>query len=173
MCVVRYKWCSCHYLWNFCSDTVFHSVTVGLIWCLKCLLCFTSSSFSFSPFSCFFSQMQKLYIILTFLSSLCFHTAVPLTECNDTTQYAWPMANPTRCCNKCLPGTVVSFHTCTVFIWTGCFSNQLCAVVGQQMRSRSAETCDIKCVPCSSNQFSDSHNVEMDCTICNSCSKRE
>ncbi|XP_026226417.1 CD27 antigen isoform X2 [Anabas testudineus] len=89
--------------------------------------------------------MQPLYIIFTFLSSLCCLSSVISLECNNT-QYPWPVNDPQLCCNMCLPG--------------------------QRMNRRSPTSCEIDCQPCIKDQYSDSCSVEMSCTMCNSCNKQ-
>ncbi|KAK5861779.1 hypothetical protein PBY51_017229 [Eleginops maclovinus] len=89
--------------------------------------------------------MQPLCnLALTFLCALSFLSSVFSLQCNDT-QYAWPVDQPTLCCNKCQPG--------------------------QRMRQRSPVTCENKCGPCATNRYTDTYTVMYDCEVCDKCNK--
>ncbi|XP_010741751.2 CD27 antigen [Larimichthys crocea] len=65
-------------------------------------------------------------------------------ECNET-QYEWPVGKPQFCCEKCKPG--------------------------QYLHRRNNKVCDKECKPCINDRYSDTHNVDMYCGICDTCTK--
>ncbi|RVE62781.1 hypothetical protein OJAV_G00161160 [Oryzias javanicus] len=94
----------------------------------------------------FSSTMQLLHYYVFYL--FCGLHVLPSgasVQCNDK-QYAWPLNDPTLCCNKCEPGYKMKV-------------------------SRTGQTCNNKCIPCEEERFSDSYNVEMSCKVCETCDK--
>ncbi|KAF6735186.1 Tumor necrosis factor receptor superfamily member 5 [Oryzias melastigma] len=90
--------------------------------------------------------MQLLHHYMFFL--LCGLHVLPSgasVQCNDK-QYAWPLDNPSLCCNKCEPGY-------------------------KMKGPRIGKTCNNECIPCEGERFSDSYNVEMSCKVCETCDK--
>ncbi|XP_029958182.1 CD27 antigen-like [Salarias fasciatus] len=79
------------------------------------------------------------------LACLCSLWAPALSiECDEKTQYAWPINKPQKCCNKCPPGHYMSQDPNT--------------------------SCNVKCEPCIGKRYMETYNVKMHCEVCNFCS---
>ncbi|XP_053287627.1 tumor necrosis factor receptor superfamily member 6 [Pleuronectes platessa] len=87
--------------------------------------------------------MQLLcYVALLFLCSLPFLSSVFPLQCSRT-EYPWPVTDSKNCCKKCAPG--------------------------KHMDRR--DSCNIQCLPCPKDRFSDTYNVERSCTLCRVCTE--
>ncbi|XP_034029544.1 CD27 antigen [Thalassophryne amazonica] len=83
------------------------------------------------------------WFTLIFLSS--FLSSVISIQCSKT-QYSWPANEDKLCCEKCPPG--------------------------KRMRVRKPDSCVIDCVPCAKDQYTNDHNVETSCDVCENCNKQ-
>ncbi|KAM3615071.1 uncharacterized protein V6R79_022878 [Siganus canaliculatus] len=88
-------------------------------------------------------MLPRSYFTFTFLLSLSFFSTVLSIECSKT-QYAFPVDNPTSCCNKCLPG--------------------------EYLVRRSS--CVAECKPCDAERYNDAYNVKQTCEFCDSCNNK-
>ncbi|XP_038140148.1 tumor necrosis factor receptor superfamily member 6 isoform X1 [Cyprinodon tularosa] len=97
-------------------------------------------------FLCLFATTQMLplcYLTVSMLWRLQFLSSALAIQCNENTQYEWPILNPKQCCNKCPPG--------------------------HYYVKRSETTCDISCKKCTGERFMDTYTLESTCNICGTC----
>ncbi|XP_028836131.1 tumor necrosis factor receptor superfamily member 4-like [Denticeps clupeoides] len=77
--------------------------------------------------------------------SPCHHSLVQCLECNSITQYKWPSAGPSICCDKCQPG--------------------------HMMKKRCHDGIPkTQCKACEPNKYAESRNIDLQCKPCASCS---
>ncbi|KAK0149713.1 Tumor necrosis factor receptor superfamily member 5 [Merluccius polli] len=90
-------------------------------------------------------QAQPLYFPFICLSILLFPFCVDSLDCNREKEYAWPIDNSQRCCEKCPPGQ---------YLYGRCQPD---------ISSKS------ECKPCPAGQYTEDYNVELSCPFCFSC----